>query len=192
MDNIMDLLNGSLGKEVISGITKQTGASESETQSVVKTAVPTILGALQRNAGSSEGAQGILNTISGKHDGSILDNLGGFFGSNDNSDGNSILGHVLGGQKDTVTQVISSKTGVASGTVSNIMASLAPILMGFLGKQSRNQQVGDSNGLSSLLGNLTGGLGGNDILSGMLDQNGDGKLGLDDAAGLLGGLFGKK
>ena len=192
MDNIMNLLNGSLGKEVIAGITKQTGASEDEAQSVASTALPAMLGALQRNANNQEGAQGILNALQSKHDGSILDNLPDFFGNGDTRDGNGILGHVLGGKKEVVAQSISNKTGVSSGTVSSIMASLAPILMGYLGKQSRSQQVGDGNGLSDLLGGLLGGQSGGDALSGLLDQNGDGKLGIDDAAGFLGGLFGKK
>src|SRR5690606_35884165 len=111
---------------------KQTGAAEAETQAVVNTALPAMLGALQRNANDHDGAQGILNAIGSKHDGSILDNLGGFFENNDTSDGNGILGHVLGGKQDIAAQTISQKTGVASSTVSRIMAALAPIVMGYL------------------------------------------------------------
>src|SRR3546814_17025527 len=81
MDNILDLLNGSLGKEVVDGITQKTDASAEETQAVVSTALPALMGALQNNATSGGGAQGILNAIGSKHDGSILDKVSGFLGN---------------------------------------------------------------------------------------------------------------
>ena len=192
MENILDLLNGGLGKEVVDGISRSTDASAEQTQAVVSTALPTLLGALQNNASSSEGAQGILNAIGSKHDGSILDNLSGFLGNNDTADGNGILGHLLGNKQGAVEEAISGKPGVSSGTVSKILAMLAPIVMGYLGKQSRNNNVSDGGGLSDLLGGMLGGQSGGNVLGGMLDQNGDGKLGIDDVGGLLGGLFGKK
>lgn len=191
MDHILDLLNGSLGKEVVDGITKKTDASAEETQAVVSTALPALLGALQNNASSGD-AQGILNAVRSKHDGSILDNLSGFLGNDDTSDGNGILGHMLGNKRGAVEQAISGKTGVSSGTVSKILAMLAPIVMGYLGKQSRNNNVNDGGGLTDMLGGLLGGQSGGNILGGLLDQNGDGKLGIDDVGGLLGGFFGKK
>lgn len=192
MDNISDLLNGSLGKEVVDGITQNTGASAEQTKAVVSSALPALLGALQNNASSGNGAAGILNAIGSKHDGSILDNLSGFLGNNDTSDGNGILGHLLGNKRGALEQAISGKTGVSSGTVSKILAMLAPIVMGYLGKQSRNNNVSDGGGLSDLLGGMLGGQSGGDVLGGLLDQNGDGKLGVDDVGGLLGGFFGKK
>ncbi len=188
----MSLLNGDLGNQLTAGISKQTGASEAETQSVVSTALPALLGALQNNAGNGQGAQGILSALASKHDGSILDNISGFLGNDDTSEGNGILGHVLGDKRGALEQGISSKTGVSSGTVSKILAMLAPIVMGYLGKQSRSNNVNDGNGLNDLLGGLLGGQSGNNVLGGLLDQNGDGKLGIDDVGGLLGGFFGKK
>lgn len=188
----MNLLNGSRGKELIAGISTQTDTSEAETQSVLSAALPALLGALQKNANDTQGAQGILAAIGSKHDGSILDNLSGFLGGGDTSDGNGILGHVLGDKRGALEQAISVKTGVSAGTVSKILAMLAPIVMGYLGKQSRSNNVSDGNGLNDLLGGLLGGKSGNNILGSMLDQNGDGKLGIDDVGGLLGGFFGKK
>ena len=192
MEQITNLLSGDFGQQITAGISKQTGASEAETQSVVSTALPALLGALQNNASSGQGAQGILGALASKHDGSILDNISGFLGSNDTSDGNGILKHVLGDKQGALEQGIAGKTGVSSGKVSKILAMLAPIVMGYLGKQSRSNNVSDGNGLNNLLGGLMGGQSGSNVLGGLLDQNGDGKLGVDDVGGLLGGLFGKK
>lgn len=192
MEALLNLLGGNLGKEVVAGIAKNTNASTEETSAVVSNALPALLAALQRNAGSENGAQGILHALHTKHDGSMLDNLSGFIGSGDTADGNGILKHVLGDKRQLLEQAVSGKTGVSSGTVSNILAMLAPVVMGYLGKQGRSRNVNDSNGLNDMLGNLLGGNTGGNILNNLLDQNGDGKLGMDDVGGLLGGFFGKK
>lgn len=210
--DITELLKGDLGSQLISGIGAQTGTTREEATSVVSAAAPVLMGMLQRNAGTEQGAAGILGALN-KHDGSILDNLSGFLGSGDFSDGDGILGHVLGGKRSSVENALSAKTGVSSSKVSSILAMLAPILMGFLGRKSRSAgNVTDSAGLGGLLGSLLGGAGnsggGGSILSSILDQDGDGQIGLGDAisavtggskkksggllGGLLGGLFGKK
>src|SRR5690606_11169805 len=113
MEQIMSLLNGDLGNQLTAGISRQTGASEAETQSVVSTALPALLGALQNNASDNQGAQGILQAIGSKHDGGILDNISGFLGSNDTSDGNGILKHLLGDKRGALEQGIAGKTGVS-------------------------------------------------------------------------------
>ncbi|MCZ2458787.1 MAG: DUF937 domain-containing protein [Chitinophagales bacterium] len=210
--DINDLLNSDLGKRLINDIGSQTGISKAQTSSVVNAAAPVLMGMLQKNAGSEQGAAGILSALN-KHDGSILDNLSGFLGSGDFSDGDGILGHVLGGKRSAVENAISAQTGVSSSKVSTILAMLAPILMGFLGKQTRaSGNITDSTGLGGLLGELLGSSGGSSlgggILSSILDQDGDGQLSVNDAISaisgnkkkrsgsllgrILGGLFGKK
>lgn len=215
MSGILDLLNSDLGKQIIGSVTEKTGLDASQAKSVVQSSLPALLGQMQNNVASGDGASGLLSALtSGKHDGSILDNLSGFLNGGDFSDGNKILGHVLGGNQDTMVQGLSAKTGVDSGIISKILPMLAPIIMGYLGKQTQNKNVSSGGGLGDLLGGLLGGsnnsgggnsLGGS-VLTSVLDQNGDGKLDINDAmaamsgtnkkkgglGGLLGGLFGKK
>ena len=205
MSGITDLLNSDMGKELVSSISQKTGIDASQASSVVSSGLPALMGAMQNNLSSSDGASGLLGALtSGKHDGSILDNLGGFLNGGDFSDGSKILGHVLGGKQDTMVQGLSSKTGVDSSIISKILPMLAPIVMGYLGKQTKSKGVSNGSDLSGMLGGLLGGSGGNSILTSVLDQNGDGKLDVSDAmsalsgkkkgglGGLLSGLFGKK
>lgn len=204
--NITELLNSDIGKQIISGIGGQAGASQQETASVVNTAGPLLMGMLKKNASTEQGATGILGALS-KHDGSIFDNLSGFLGGGDTTDGNAILGHILGEKRGVVENALSSQTGVSAGKVSGILAMLAPLIMGYLGKQSKASGVpANSSGLGGLLGGLmgSGSSAGGGMLASLLDQDGDGKLDMNDAiaavsgkksgglGGLLGGLFGKK
>lgn len=213
MSGILDLLNSDLGKTIISGVAGQTGQSTNKTSSVLTMALPVLMGAMKRNASTPDGAAGLMGALSGKHDGSILDNLGGLFGGGvDQSvmdDGAGILGHVLGGSQNNVTNALSQKSGMDTDSIMQILKIAAPIVMGYLGKQSRQSNVSDSNGMGDLLGGLLGG--GNSapkqqtLIESLLDGDGDGSI-LDDVAGmvlgggnqkksglggLLGGLFGK-
>lgn len=213
MSGILDLLNSDLGKTIISGVAGQTGQDESKTSGLLTMALPVLMQAMKRNASTPEGAEGLLGALNSKHDGSILDNLGGLFGGGvDQSvmdDGGKILGHVLGGRQQNVQNALSQKSGIDAGSVAQILKVAAPILMGVLGKQSRQNNVSSQADLGGLLGGL---LKGNSpqqeqsFLESILDADGDGSI-IDDVAGmvlggdkkkkgglggLLGGLFGGK
>ncbi len=213
MEGILDLLGSDLGKSIITGVAGQTGQDESKTSSVLTMALPVLMQAMKRNSATPQGAEGLLGALSGKHDGSILDNLGGLFGggvdSNVLDDGGKILGHVLGGKQQHVENALSQKSGMDTGSVAQILKIAAPILMGILGKQSKQQNVSNTSGLDGLLGSF---LGGNSqkqeqsFIESILDADGDGSV-IDDVAGmvlggdkkkkgglggLLGGLFGGK
>lgn len=213
MSGILDLLDGPMGQQLIRGVAQQAGQPTDKTSSVLSMALPVLMGAMKRNAATPEGAQGLMSALSSKHDGGILDNLGGLFGGGvDGSvmeDGAGILGHVLGGKQPQLENALSQRSGMDAGSIATILKVAAPILMGFLGKQTRQQNITDSNGIGSLLGGLLGGdsSGGQQqsLIETFLDSDGDGSI-LDDVAGmvlgggskkksglggLLGGLFGK-
>lgn len=210
MAGLLDLLNSDIGKQLISGASAQTGASEEKTSDVLSMALPLLLGAMKKNSQSTEGAQGLMGALSNKHDGSILDNLGSILGGgvdqNVMDDGAGILGHILGNKQPVVENTLSQKSGLDSGTIAQILKVAAPVLLGVLGKQTRQNNVNDSNGLSSLLGSMLGGQPkqNQSLIESLIDQDGDGSV-LDDVAGMvlgakknkgglggmLGGLFGK-
>ena len=121
MASILDLLNTATGKQLIEGASQKTNTSPDKTASVLSAAMPLILGAMKRNAATPEGANSLDNALSNeRHNGSILDNIGDILNPQDDSkgsiegllsDGNGILGHILGGKQERVEQTIS-KTSV--------------------------------------------------------------------------------
>ena len=213
MANILDLLNSDLGKTLISGASQQLGQDKAKTSSALSAALPLILGAMKNNAKTPEGAAGLLSALGNqKHGGGILDNLGSILGggSIDNNvmqDGAGILGHVFGGREENVAQAVSKSSGVDLGSAMNILKVAAPFVMGYLGKQTRQLNVSNQNGIGDLLGGMLGGGSQQQqsMVEKLLDADGDGSI-IDDVAGmllssggkkksglggLLGGLFGK-
>ncbi len=206
MASILDLLSSDMGKQLINGASAQTGQSTDNTAKVLSMALPVILGAMQKNSQTPEGAKSLNNALDdNRHDGSILNQLGGLLGggSTDSSlmsDGAGILSHVLGGSKQNVEQGISKVSGVDSGSVAQIIQMAAPILMSVLGSQKRKDNVGES-GIGDLLGSVMGENTNHDrsLIETLLDADGDGSV-IDDIAGMvmggdkskggLGGLLG--
>lgn len=211
MSGLLDLLNSPMGKQLISGVAGQTGQPEDKTADVLSMAMPLLLGGMKKNASSPQGAAGLLSALSSsKHDGSMLNNLGGLFsGGVDQSvikDGEGILGHVFGGKQANVENALSQKSGLDAGAVAQILKIAAPLVMAYLGNQKSKGDVNDAGGLNTLLGSMLGGQPDQNrsLITTLLDADGDGSI-LDDVAGMvmgtnkkkgglggmLGGLFGK-
>jgi len=207
MAGLIDLLNGDLGKTLISSASQHLGQKEDKTASALTVALPLILGAMKNNAATPQGAEGLLGALSGKHDGSLLDNLGGLLGNSDVlNDGAGILGHVFGGKQQYVAQAVGTKSGMDTASVMKLLQIAAPVVMGYLGKQSKQQNIKDGSGIESLLGGLLGGEAQKEqsLITKILDADGDGSV-IDDLIGMasgskkkggigdmLGGLFGGK
>jgi hypothetical protein len=126
--------------------------------------------------------------------GDVLGAVLGGGGSSTPGDGAGILGHIFGGRRDQAEQGLGRTTGLGSAGAGQLMAMLAPLVMAVLGNMTRKQGL-DANGLSGVLGQeknrlQQSGIGG--LLTGVLDRDGDGQIGLDEmmqaGAGLLGAL----
>jgi len=213
MASILDLLQTDIGQTLINGAAQKTNTPPDKTANVLSQAMPIILGAMQRNAKTPEGAASLSNALSDpKHDGGMLDMLGGLFGEGAGSpdqleqEGAGILNHVLGRKQGQVESAISTSSGVDAQSVAQIIKLAAPIIMGLLGKQKQEKQIGQ-NGIGDLLGSVLGQSSNHDtsFLTSILDADGDGSM-IDDVAGMvlggdkknkkdlggmLGGLFGK-
>jgi len=198
MSSLIEMLTQQLGSQQSLGkLGKQIGTDQTATQNAVGAALPVLLGALARNSAESSGAQSLDRALS-KHDGGVLDNLGGFLDSPDVDDGNGILRHVLGDRRQSVETGVSKASGLDMSMVAKLLPILAPVVMGALGRQKRDSSL-NSGGLSELLGSerreMEQASPAAGMLGKLLDQDGDGSV-ADDIAklgtGLLGGLFGKR
>lgn len=205
----MNLLQGQLSEGVLDQLTQQIGASDKK-QTAAATAgiMNTLVGALAKNASNPEGAQSLSNALDRDHDGSVLDNVMDMFTGGGQStqqtsramNGAGILNHILGDRQGGAIDMISQLSGLDSGKTGNLMTMLAPMLMGALGRQKRQQGL-DVGGLANL---LTGTVTQQNqsaqnptmsLVTRFLDSDGDGSI-ADDVASigmkLLGGLFGRK
>ncbi|MRJ09878.1 DUF937 domain-containing protein [Ornithobacterium rhinotracheale] len=195
--DIQNLITSALNNQVIGQMSKSLGVDDSKVSSVISMAVPAILGQMNKNAQTPQGAESLNNALK-DHSGSILDNLGGLLGggTTNNAEGESILNHIFGGKQEQLAQNLGAQAGLSSGNTMQILSSIAPLIMGFLGKEKQQGNLNASN-LTGVLGNLFSSAtqgGDKNMVEKLLDQNGDGSI-TDDlmnmGSNLLKGFFKK-
>lgn len=168
----------------IDDIAAKLGVDPATAQQAVNEGGATILGGLQKNASTDDGAAAIQAALK-KHAGpgaSKLDEV-------DEADGQKILTHIFGGEKENVEKALTQDKQTAGIDFGKLLPMLAPIIMGMLAKGTSTQQAqpeSSGGGISDLLGGLLGGLGGGD------QKQSGGGLDIGGILNGLGGLFGKK
>ncbi|MBK9164997.1 MAG: DUF937 domain-containing protein [Acidobacteria bacterium] len=203
MLSLQDLLGQDQGNAALGEISNTVGAEPSLVNSAIQMALPAIIGGLANNAADPQGAQSLDQALERDHDGSIFGNLGGLGSmilgqlqtpepTPKQLDAGGMLNHILGTNQAPVVEQVSQNTGLNMGQVAQILMMLAPLVMGYLGKQKQQQGVG-ADGLGGLLGGLLGGQSaaapqssGNsmiDLATSMLDRDGDGSS-MDDIASM--------
>lgn len=206
MANLMDIFEQQMSGDLLNQIGSQFGINDPQkTQVATKSAFSVLMGALTKNATQGKGASILSSVLDRDHDGSILDDVAGYFtGSTQVSnpktvDGAGILSHLLGNNSDSIFDQVANIAGIDKNSSASLLEKLAPIAMGMLGKAKKEQHL-DENGLQDILkqsvepvksDSMLGGL-----LTSFLDQDGDGSV-MDDVGrmgfkAIFKGLFGRK
>jgi hypothetical protein len=207
--SLSDELMGQLQGAPMQGLAQQLGIDSVQAEQAVGVALPMLFGALGQNAAQPQGAADLLGALQRDHSsangamdlgslvggllggsgggagslGSILGSvLGGGLGGGQ-TNGGSILGNIFGGQRQQAESQLGQTTGLGANA-GQLMAMLAPLVMSFLANRVQSQGMG-ANDLGNALGQersqiqAQGGAAGG-ILGSLLDQNGDGKLDVGD------------
>lgn len=151
MASIVESVLGMLSGDTLGKISQQVGIPEDKAKQAIPGVMAVLTGALAKNASRPEGASELANALSKDHDGSLLNNMSDYISHYKEGDGDGILKHVLGNNRNVVEKGLSQKTGLDMGSIGNLLTMAAPILMGALGQTQRSQGL-DINSLSNLLG----------------------------------------
>lgn len=218
--SLIDLLTGNTGNQVAEQAENKFGISKNQIIALLAVATPLVISYLRNKSQDNKEAEALNNALDKDHDGSILDDTSQLEARQ--NEGGSILSHVFGNEKGNVENQLSQNTGISIDKIGPILAMLAPVIMGYIGKEKQQNNVG-AGGLGDLLGGILGGaqnqaqqqqssslndilgsvLGGgqsqssgnplNDILGSVLGGVGQQKQQSGGGLGdLLGGLFGGK
>ena len=203
MPSLTDEIFSQLSRADVQQISSQLGTGQAQTAGAIAAALPMILGAMGRNASQPEGADALFGALGRDHNagGGIADILGAVLGGQQSrqTDGLGQLGHIFGGQLPRAEAGLGEATGLGNSQVQKLLSILAPIVMAYLAKQMfGGQQQASPHVLGQVLGQerqvqqQQGGLGGG-LLGAVLDQDGDGQLGLGDLLKVgMGALGGKR
>ncbi len=153
--SLIDLITGHAGNEVASSAENKFGISKNQVIALLAVSAPLVISYLKKKSqASADDAEKLNNALEKDHDGSILNDPAQVPARQ--QEGNSILDHVFGAQKSTVENHLSQNTGISMDKIGPILAMLAPVIMGYIGKEKRSNGVTSGGGLGDLLGGILG------------------------------------
>lgn len=152
--NLIDLLTGNSSNQVAEQAENKFGISKNQIIALLAVAAPLVISYLRNKSQDANEAEALNNALDKDHDGSILDNPSQAIERE--SEGNSILDHIFGSNKTNVENQLSANTGISMDKIGPILAMLAPVIMGYIGKEKQQNNVG-AGGLGDLLGGILGG-----------------------------------
>ena len=172
----------------MASLASQLGVDPGTAESAVRQALPALLGGMQANAADPAGAASLSGAID-QHSPNLI--AGGIdLEQVDVEDGQKIVGHVFGDNRQDVVQTLGQNLGSGGGgdLIQKLLPILAPIVLSYLAQRMRGggagqagaDQGGQGGGVGDLLGSILGGLGGGQ------QQPGGGGI-LDMLGGMLGG-----
>jgi hypothetical protein len=153
-----DILKLMIASGAVDQISQQTGISANDAANVMEDVLPILIKGMQGQASNKSTQEGFLKALAdhGKEDTSDISK---FLKKDDTDDGDKIVGHLLGNDKEAVAAKAKKKSGIDTKTILKIMAILAPLLMSKMGsaaKASEKTTVG-SIGVADVL-DIVGGL----------------------------------
>ena len=172
--NLLQLLLGSLTSDnSVNSLSKKTGISSKLVSKLIVMAVPLLIKYMTKNASTASGAQSLLSALT-QHKGTR--SMSEQIDEVDEEDGQKILGHILGNDKEQVFSTLAKETGLQTNEVSKGLGALAPALLTGLAAATTSAAKPSSNGLD--LGDLMSMFGGSQTSA---------ASGLDMLGTLLGG-----
>ncbi|VAW39075.1 hypothetical protein MNBD_GAMMA01-905 [hydrothermal vent metagenome] len=198
MSGILDMITQQMGSSMMQQMATKIGGDSDGVKRAAATAVPMILAALKRNSNSRQGAESLAGALDKNYsDGGLLGNLGGLLGGSSMQNGGKILGHVFGSKQNNMAQQLGKATGIGGKGAGDLMAMLAPMVMGALGKAKTQGNLG-VGGLQAMLASEQQSIQKRQpkqlgMIKSLLDSDGDGDVDLTDilkqGSGLLSGFF---
>lgn len=152
--SLLDLITGSAGNQVAEQAENKFGISKNQIIALLVVAAPLVISYLKKKSENAEEADKLNAALDRDHDGSILNNPAQALDRE--QEGDSILSHIFGGEKANVENQLSQNTGISMDKIGPILATLAPVIMGYIGQQKQANNVTSGGGLGDLLGGILG------------------------------------
>jgi OmpA-OmpF porin, OOP family len=187
--NLLDLLSNAVTPDIVQGLSRSVGESDSAVRSGVSSLLPMLLGGLANKSATPTGASSVLSMLTGSNvDSGLLGTMGNLLGSGQTGSlmqvGTTLLSGLFGSDKVAgLGSALATVSGVKASSAGSLASLIVPLAFAALKKLIGDQRM-DAGGLASLLGSQR------DHLAGKLDPRLTSALGLGAPATLLAGLGG--
>jgi len=181
--NILDAIVNAQDGAAVQQLGSQVGLAPDQATAALSALMPALAGGFQRNMKSQGGLESLMAALSSGNHGQYIDDPASLADPSAVTDGNGILGHVLGSKNASreVASRAAAQTGLSADVLKRMLPLAATLMMGAFSKQS-----GNASATTAALGNSGGGIGA--MLTPFLDRNRDGSI-IDDVTSMIGGFI---
>ena len=143
--NLIEMLKNEVTSGVVSSLSRKSGLTEDHVKSGFSTGIPAVLAGILKN-GANPGFIGKILTNGERNEEDLLNT------SNDSllEKGSSLASDLFGKETNTVTNSISSSTGLSVEKSSGLLAMVIPMITGFISKIMSNNGWGVTDLLSKI------------------------------------------
>jgi outer membrane protein OmpA-like peptidoglycan-associated protein len=188
-DNLLALVQQALGGDFSKHASQFLGESQGSTQSALGLLLPVVLGGIAQKGATPSGATSLMSIINGANvDVGALSNVDGLFGGGGSgvnalmkAGTGGLVSSLFGDKGGALANALSSSSGIKSGSATNLLAVVVPLILAFLKKFIGARGL-NANSLSSLLASQ------GPYLKDSLDSRLTGALGYSGPAAFLSGL----
>jgi hypothetical protein len=181
--NILDAIVNAQDGAAVRQLGSQVGLAPDQATTALSALVPALAAGVQRNLQSPGGLESLISALSSGNHGQYIDDPTSLGDQAAVTDGNGILGHLLG-SKDVSRQVATraaAQTGLSADVLKRMLPLAATLMMGSFSKQTANAPALPA-GLSGSGGGIAA------MLTPLLDGNRDGSI-VDDVTSMIGGFM---
>ena len=155
-DNLLSAAKAYLTPDVVRNASAMTGESEPATRQAMHGGLASVFSGLTNMASTSEGTSTLGNLIREPGLGKVLNNFSSSFsgGSDTNTlinAGQGLLGRIFGDRTSGVADAMARSSGISSSSSGKLMAMLAPLAIGVLGKHAAARGLSGSGLANSLI-----------------------------------------
>jgi len=142
--NVIDLIKGQLGPNLVSQAASQLGESESGISKAIGGLLPVVVGGLANNHNNPA----VLDAVSNASSSGVLGNLLG--SSSNNSFISNLLSTIFGDKLSGLISSIATYAGISNNSSSSLLNLVTAATLGSVGKYAADNNL-DKSGISSLL-----------------------------------------
>lgn len=175
MNLLAIIIKSLLSGNTLSTLMKKTGLSSKQLKKLIPLAIPLLIKMMTKNASSQDGLSSLLGALT-QH--TNKKPMAVQVAEADTEDGDKIIGHILGSDKDSSVISLANQSGLSQQQVSGVLSNIAPALLSGL---SAATATGSNSGKVDLSDGL-------DLSEVMLMLGGS----KPQSSGLFGGLFSSK
>lgn len=157
--NLLTLLLASLlSSNSLGALSNNTGVQKPDLKKLLILALPLIIKYMTSNSQSQSGLSSLFGALGAHQNRNSVESQ---IADADTEDGQKIIGHILGDDKEQVVDELSRESGVDAGDVLNVLGTVAPYIMSGLSAATESAQTQqqaapaggfDLGGLMSLFG----------------------------------------